>query len=137
MHPSLIGGVDLQPDCNGDAGASDLVVDTFTLTPPAIERYFGITRGHIHHIDNSFGFDDRFPYRMPVQASLLGARFARAKRHGNNHQLAALFRVQGLYSCSAGTHPGGSVVGCAGHNAAAAVIKDLGLRQWWQVPGSG
>ena len=50
------------------AGASDLVVDTFTLTPPAIERYFGITRGHIHHIDNSLGFADRFPYRTPVQA---------------------------------------------------------------------
>lgn len=90
-------------------GASDLVVDTFTLTPPAIERYFGITRGHIHHIDNSLGFADRFPYRTPVQ---------------------------GLYSCSAGTHPGGSVVGCAGHNAAAALLSDLGLQQWWRLPAA-
>lgn len=48
-------------------GTSDLVVDTFTLTPPKIESHFGITRGHIHHIDNSFGFDERFPYRTPVQ----------------------------------------------------------------------
>lgn len=37
------------------AGASDLVVDTFTLNPTTIESYFGISRGHIHHIDNSFG----------------------------------------------------------------------------------
>ncbi|KAF8065539.1 Pyroxd2 [Scenedesmus sp. PABB004] len=48
-------------------GTSDLVVDRVTLTPPKIESYFGITRGHIHHIDNSFGFDQRFPYRTPIQ----------------------------------------------------------------------
>lgn len=50
-------------------GASDLVADTFTLTPPKIEQYFGISRGHIHHVDNSFGFTDRFPYSTSIQAS--------------------------------------------------------------------
>jgi phytoene dehydrogenase-like protein len=35
--------------------------------------------------------------------------------------------VQGLYSASAGTHPGGSVAGCAGHNSAGCVVKDMGL----------
>jgi phytoene dehydrogenase-like protein len=80
-------------------GTSDRVLDTFTLSPPGIERHFGITRGHIHHVDNSFGFSDRVPYR-----------FGRA----------------GLYSCSAGTHPAGSVIGAAGHNAARAVLADLG-----------
>jgi phytoene dehydrogenase-like protein len=80
-------------------GTSDHVVDTFTLTPPKIEEHFGITRGHIHHVDNSFGFADRLPYRTPIA---------------------------GLYSCSAGTHPAGSVIGCAGHNAAAAVLRELG-----------
>jgi phytoene dehydrogenase-like protein len=80
-------------------GTSDLVVDAFTLTPPKIEKHFGITRGHIHHVDNSFGFADRLPYTTPVA---------------------------GLYSCSAGTHPAGSVIGCAGHNAAMRVLKDLG-----------
>jgi phytoene dehydrogenase-like protein len=82
-------------------GTSDLVVDTFTLTPPKIERHFGITRGHIHHVDNGFGFADRLPYRMPIA---------------------------GLYSCSAGTHPAGSVIGCAGHNAAMCILGDLGRR---------
>ena len=80
-------------------GTSDLVVDAFTLTPPKIERHFGITRGHIHHIDNAFAFADRHPYATPIE---------------------------GLYSCSAGTHPAGSVIGCAGHNAAMRILRDLG-----------
>lgn len=87
-------------------GTSDLVVDTFTLTPPKIEAHFGITRGHIHHIDNAFGFDKRFPYSLPVE---------------------------GLYSASAGTHPGGSVVGCAGHNAAVQLLQDFELQPKWDV----
>ena len=74
------------------------VVDTFTLHPAKIERYFGITRGHIHHVDNSFGFADRLHYVQPIG---------------------------GLYSASAGTHPAGSVIGCAGHNAAQRVLRDL------------
>ena len=31
----------------------DLVVDTFPLHPQKIEQHFGITRGHIHHVDNA------------------------------------------------------------------------------------
>jgi phytoene dehydrogenase-like protein len=80
-------------------GTSDLVVETFPLSPPKIERYFGITRGHIHHVDNAFGFADRLPYATPIA---------------------------GLYSCSAGCHPAGSVIGAAGHNAAQRVLSDLG-----------
>jgi len=81
-------------------GTSDLVVDMFPLHPQKIEQHFGIHRGHIHHVDNSFGFADRVPYRQPIA---------------------------GLYSASAGTHPAGSVIGCAGHNAAMCAIRDLGL----------
>jgi phytoene dehydrogenase-like protein len=79
-------------------GTSSLVADAFPLPPPKIEKHFGITRGHIHHVDNSFGFADRLPYETPVQ---------------------------GLYSCSAGCHPAGSVIGAAGHNAAERVLRDL------------
>ncbi|MBA2320013.1 MAG: NAD(P)/FAD-dependent oxidoreductase [Deltaproteobacteria bacterium] len=82
-------------------GTSDLVVDTFPLHPQKIEQYFGIRWGHIHHVDNSFGFSDRLPYAQPLA---------------------------GLYSCSAGTHPAGSVIGAAGHNAAMRIARDLGLR---------
>ncbi len=80
-------------------GTSELVQETFTLHPQKIEQYFGITRGHIHHVDNSFGFADRLPHATPIA---------------------------GLYSCSAACHPAGSVIGAAGHNAAMRVLKDLG-----------
>jgi phytoene dehydrogenase-like protein len=80
-------------------GTSDLVVDAVPLTPPKIESQLGITLGHIHHVDNAFGFADRLPYATPIA---------------------------GLYSCSAGCHPAGSVIGAAGHNAARRVLADLG-----------
>lgn len=81
-------------------GTSALVEDMFVLHPQAIERHFGIHRGHIHHVDNSYGFDDRVPHRQPIA---------------------------GLYSASSGTHPAGAVIGCAGHNAAVCALGDLGL----------
>jgi phytoene dehydrogenase-like protein len=82
-------------------GTSDAVIDMLPLSPAGIERHFGITGGHIHHVDNGYGFADRLPYR---------------------------FGLEGLYSCSAGTHPAGSVIGAAGHNAARAVLNDLGVK---------
>ena len=51
------------------AGMSSQVVDTFALPPPKIEEYFGITRGHIHHMQSgTFSFDKRMP-TSPMQAS--------------------------------------------------------------------
>ena len=82
-------------------GFSNSVVDVFALTPKKIEQHFGITYGHIHHVDNTFGFDQRMPYATPIS---------------------------GLYSCSAGCHPAGSVIGAAGHNSAMRVIKDLSVK---------
>jgi phytoene dehydrogenase-like protein len=79
-------------------GFAASVVDVFALSPPGIERHFGMSYGHIHHIDNTFGFDERMPYATPIE---------------------------GLYSCSAGCHPAGSVIGAAGHNAAQRILKDL------------
>lgn len=79
-------------------GTSDRVQDMFILHPQRIESYFGMSHGHIHHVDNGFGFADRLPYATPIA---------------------------GLYSCSAGTHPAGSVIGCAGHNAAQRILRDL------------
>ncbi len=82
-------------------GTSDLVEEMMILAPPDIERHFGITRGHIHHIDNGYGFSDRLPYQTPIE---------------------------GLYSCSAATHPAGSVIGSCGYICAKKVLKDLGSR---------
>jgi phytoene dehydrogenase-like protein len=80
-------------------GTADAVADVFALAPPDIERHFGITGGHIHHVDNGVAFADRVPYSW-----------------GN-----------GVYAASAGCHPAGSVIGAAGHNAAQRVLVDLGL----------
>ena len=55
-------------------GTSDLVVDTLRAHPPKIEQHFGITRGHIHHVDNALGFTDRLPYATPVERPLLVQR---------------------------------------------------------------
>ena len=79
-------------------GTSQLVDETFALTPPKIESHFGISRGHIHHVDNKIGFADRLPYETPIK---------------------------GLFFCGAGCHPAGSVIGAAGHNAAKLVLSAL------------
>ena len=81
-------------------GTSDLVADVMPLTPPGIERHFGITGGHIHHVDNTVAFDRRMPYATGLD---------------------------GLYAGSAGAHPAGSVIGAAGHNAARRILADLSL----------
>jgi phytoene dehydrogenase-like protein len=80
-------------------GTSDLVADMMPLSPPGIERHFGITGGHIHHVDNTVAFDERMPY---------------------------FTGLDGLYAGSAGAHPAGSVIGAAGHNAARRILRDLG-----------
>ncbi|WP_155930642.1 hypothetical protein [Mesorhizobium sp. L2C084A000] len=36
--------------------------------------------------------------------------------------------IKGLYQCGASTHPGGSVSGISGHNAAREILIDLGKR---------
>jgi phytoene dehydrogenase-like protein len=79
-------------------GTSDLVADSFALSPPGIEQHFGITGGHIHHVDNAVAFADRIPYATGLP---------------------------GLYAGSAGCHPAGSVIGAAGWNSAYRVLADL------------
>ncbi len=79
-------------------GLSARIVDVSALHPKKLETHFGLSRGHIQHVDNSFGFADRAPYRTPIG---------------------------GLYACGAGCHPAGSVIGAAGHNAAMRVLSDM------------
>lgn len=79
-------------------GLVDQVVDVAALAPPDIESHFGITGGHIFHVDNSVALDARMPYATGIP---------------------------GLYAGAAGCHPAGSVIGAAGHNAARRVMTDL------------
>ncbi|MFC7550166.1 phytoene desaturase family protein [Plantactinospora sp. GCM10030261] len=80
-------------------GTADLVTEAVPLTPPGIEAHFGISGGHIHHVDNTISFTDRMPYATGID---------------------------GVYAGSAGCHPAGSVIGAAGHNAARRILTDLG-----------
>ena len=68
-----------------------------------LEREFGLMGGDIFH--GAMGLDQLFSAR-PV----LG--------HGDYRT-----PVDGLYLCGAGSHPGGGVMGCAGRNAAQAVLN--------------
>lgn len=77
-------------------------------SPLDLERTFGLVGGDIFH--GRLELDQLFSAR-PV----LG--------HGDYRA-----PVRGLYLCGSGTHPGGGVTGAPGHNAARAVLADLGRR---------
>jgi phytoene dehydrogenase-like protein len=85
-------------------GIGKQVVARQVLTPPDIEREYGISGGHPFHLEP--GLDQFFAWRP-----LLG--YAR-------HRMP----LKGLYLCGAGAHPGGGVTGLPGRNAAAAVLAD-------------
>lgn len=84
------------------------VVGRLALGPRDLERRFGLVGGDIFH--GRLTLDQLFSAR-PV----LG--------HAD-HRMP----VPGLYLCGAGAHPGGGVTGAPGHNAARAVLKDIGGR---------
>ncbi len=83
-------------------GLKQQVTASELLTPADLEAEFGMTGGHWHHVE--FSLDSFFMLR-PAPG-------------------AAQYRtpVDGLYLCGAGSHPGGGVMGCAGRNAATAVL---------------
>jgi phytoene dehydrogenase-like protein len=75
------------------------VIDAQVLGPPDIERKVGLTGGHIFQGEclPAYMWGNRLPTRTPMP---------------------------GLYLCGACTHPGGSVIGINGRNAAMAVLAD-------------
>ncbi len=40
--------------------------------------------------------------------------------------------IENVYLCGAATHPGGSISGACGRNAAAAICDELGIDAWWR-----
>ena len=82
---------------------ADCVVDRQVLGPPDVEARIGLTGGHIFQGEclPDQMWDRRFGPRTPVP---------------------------GVYLCGAATHPGGSVMGVNGRNAAAAVLADRDSR---------
>nr|XP_015202056.1 PREDICTED: pyridine nucleotide-disulfide oxidoreductase domain-containing protein 2 [Lepisosteus oculatus] len=86
-------------------GFKNSVVGKEVLTPPDLEKIFGLTGGNIFH--GAMSLDQLYlarplpsfcDYRSPVR---------------------------GLYLCGSGAHPGGGVMGSAGWNAALTVLADL------------
>ena len=84
--------------CSNIPGA---VINAQVLGPPDIETKVGLTGGHI------FQGECLPPYMW-------------------SNRLSARTPMEGVYLCGACTHPGGSVIGINGRNAAMAVLKDLG-----------
>lgn len=94
------------------------VVGRDILTPPALQKIFGLPGGNIFHGAMSL---DQLYFARPVP-SYSGYRSP----------------VPGLYLCGSGAHPGGGVMGAAGRNAASVALEDFkrgtGLAQgkgWW------
>lgn len=81
-------------------GARASVVDTVLLHPKKLETHFGVTRGHLNHVDDTVLFGDRLPPTTPIS---------------------------GLYNCGRGCGPAAGVIGVAGINAARRVLADLEL----------
>jgi len=77
------------------------VLDVQVLGPPDIEEKVGLTGGHI------FQGECLPPYMW-------------------SRRLSARTPMPGVYLCGAATHPGGSVIGINGRNAAMAVLGDRG-----------
>lgn len=86
-------------------GFARSVVGRQALSPPDLEREFGLTGGDIFHGQLSLN-------------QLFSARPALGY---------AAYRgpIEGLYHCGSGAHPGGGVTGAPGHNAARAMLRDL------------
>jgi len=73
------------------------------LTPHDLEQEYRVTGGHWHHTE--FAAD-----QLLMMRPTYGAAQYRTP-------------LPGLFICSAGSHPGGDIVGAAGHNAAREVLR--------------
>ncbi|XP_066277356.1 pyridine nucleotide-disulfide oxidoreductase domain-containing protein 2-like [Branchiostoma lanceolatum] len=86
-------------------GFKSSVVGRDILTPPDLEKTFGLTGGNIFH--GAMSLDQLYQSR-PVPSF-------------GNHRCP----IKGLYLCGSGAHPGGGVMGSAGKNAAKVALADL------------
>ena len=87
-------------------GFADQIEWQRLYTPIDIERVAGMTGGSVRHVDQTL---DQLLHRRPLSAWRSP--------------------IDGLYLCGSGTHPCGSVTGGPGHNAAAAILKDVRSRR--------
>ena len=84
----------------------DLVRHAEIRTPWDIENEVGLTEGNIFQGELTL---DQLLFNRPIPGY--------AQYRGP---------VKGLYMCGSSTHPGGGVMGAPGHNAAQAILRDVG-----------
>jgi phytoene dehydrogenase-like protein len=73
------------------------------LTPADLEQSYRVTGGHWHHAE--FSMDQMLMMRPTYEAAQYDTP------------------IPGLFLCGAGCHPGGDIMGGAGHNAAREILK--------------
>jgi phytoene dehydrogenase-like protein len=73
------------------------------LTPSDLEQEYRVTGGHWHHAE--FAIDQMLMMRPTYEAAQYGTP------------------IPGLFLCGAGSHPGGDIMGGAGHNAAREILR--------------
>jgi phytoene dehydrogenase-like protein len=81
----------------------DQIIHSEFLTPADIEREYRVTGGHWHHTE--FAIDQMLMMRPTYEAAQYSTP------------------LPGLYLCGAGCHPGGDLMGAAGHNAAQEILR--------------
>jgi len=84
-------------------GIGEQVVASQLLTPADLERDYGMKGGHWHHGE------------LSLDQVMMTRPFPGATQYASG--------LDGLYLCSAGSHPGGGVMGLAGKNAAREIIR--------------
>jgi phytoene dehydrogenase-like protein len=90
------------------------ILERVVITPKDLERDYNITGGNIFH--GAMFLDQLFSARPLPELSSYRTP------------------VGGYYLCGAGMHPGGGVMGAPGHNAAKAILSDLGAGTAGPVP---
>ena len=84
------------------------VIGRDILSPPDLERIFGLTGGNIFHGALSL---DQLYFMRPFPSM-------------SNYKSP----IEGLYLCGSGAHPGGGVMGAPGYQAAVAALRRIGKK---------
>ena len=84
-------------------GLREHIVHKELLTPADLEKEYRVTGGHWHHTE--LAMDQLLMMRPTYEASQYRTP------------------IPGLYLCGAGCHPGGDIMGGAGHNAAHEILR--------------
>jgi phytoene dehydrogenase-like protein len=84
-------------------GIRECIIHGELLTPADLEQHCGVTGGHWHHTELSL--DQMLMMRPTFEAAQYSTP------------------IPGLFLCGAGCHPGGGIMGGAGHNAAREILR--------------